>query len=75
MFLDEGVQRSLRAILKNKVIIVRLLDDLIAFNDVGVVQLLMNFHFLLQQCEVLFILTNFALVHYLYGEIPSGIVN
>lgn len=74
VFFDEGVESSVGAILKNEVIMVVFFDDVVAFDDVWMVQLLVDLHFLLEQLQVFLIPTDLFLVHDLYRELASHIV-
>jgi len=48
MSFDEAFERALRTVLQDEVIMRGPFDDLVAFDDVGVVQVLMDVHLLLE---------------------------
>jgi len=59
---------------QNEVIMVRLFNNIVAFYDIWVLQLLMYFDLLLQQLQVLFILADSSFVDHFYGELLSGVI-
>ena len=50
-------------VFQNKKVEVRFLDYFIAFDDVGMVKLLVNFHLFFQQLQILRIFTNLSFVN------------
>jgi hypothetical protein len=68
VLLDEGLESALGAVLEYEVIEVAFLNDAIALDDVGVVQLLMDLDLLLQQHQILLLLPYLPLIHHLDCE-------
>ena len=49
MFFNEGLKSPMGTVLENEVVEVPSFDNIVTFNYVGVLQLTMNFYFLLYQ--------------------------
>lgn len=50
-------------------------NNLVTFDDVGVVQLLMNLYLLLQQLQIFFISTDFLLINHLDGKLAPSVID
>ena len=75
VLLDEGVESSMRTVFKYKIIMVVFFDDIVAFHDVRVIQLLVDLHLLFQQLQVLLTLTDLFLIHHFNRKLAPIIVN
>ena len=73
MLLYEALQCALGAVLQHKIIKVPFFDDAVALDDVGVVQLLVHLHLLLQKCQILLLLPDLALIDHFDGEQLPGV--
>lgn len=68
VLLDEVLESPLGTVLEHKIIKVAFFDDAMAFDDVGVIQLLVDLHLLLQECQILLLPPYLALVDDLDGK-------
>lgn len=75
MSFDKAVKRSFGTILEEEVIVMSFFDNLVAFNDIGMVQLLVDVHFLLQKLQVFFLLTDLPEVDGFDGNLLAFIVD
>lgn len=73
MLLYEALQSALRAVLQHEVVEAPFFDDAMALDDVGVVELPVHLHLLLQKRQVLLLLPDLALVDHLDGEELPGV--
>lgn len=62
MLLYESFKRSIGTVLENEIVKMSLFYDFETFNDVWMVQQLMNFYFLFEQLQILLDLANTALI-------------
>ena len=67
-FFNKIIQSAMGAVFQNKVEIIILFYDLMAFGDIRMIQFLMDLHLLFQQLKVLLIFTNLAFVNHFNSD-------